>query len=1087
MKKRNWILLALFPTLVGAQPLKVQADNGHEQRWAANSVLAQGQWVRIIVTDDGIYHLTNSQLTEMGFNPANIRVYGYGGHRQSELLDPDNDWDDLEPVSLQPTTDGYLFHADGLVHWKDDSHVVNHYARAASYFVTETDSPVPDFPVEAATASAADGPTTTFTAYAVHDPQEFAFFQGGSKLFDATLLNGNSLDYSLTLPAPPAHGNGLLRVSFAATNLRPMELTTSFNGIAFPAKTFSEYPDDYSYAVVRCDEFSVTNVEESCVVRLTAETGRRGRLDYLELVYTGVVRLTSDRPYIQFTHAANDIRIEFADGQQPQLWRLAEPGQPATRLKGNIVTTSDGRQLLCATTNDNQEHRYVAFDAAATYAPPTIAGPIANQNLHATEALDMVIITPASGIFDEQAERLADVHRQWDGMRVGVVRADQIYNEFSSGTPDATAYRRFLKMLYDRAGEDRNARPRYLLLFGDGAWDNRMYSNSWKNYSPDDFLLCYESDNSTHDILCYVAEDYFALLDDGEGGNIAAKVPDMPDVGVGRFPVRTIEQATALVDKTIRHIRLEHAGPWRNLVCFMGDDGDDNQHQSMANDVAEQLVLLRPELEIKKVYWDAYQRESTTSGFRYPQVQQIVKAQMEEGALMMNYTGHGHTYTISQERVLEPKDFAAFSSPCTPLWVTAACDIQPFDGQKENIGETAILNPNGGAVAFYGTTRTVYATSNARTNRVFCEALFGKDANGRPNRVGDAVRISKQATDLAHCENRLHFVLLGDPALCFGGNGYRVVLDQIDGTPVAELGSDFKLNAGGKAQLAGHIENALGQLQEDFDGTVALHLFDSKSNITCLNNDNTAHVQFTFSTFDKKLFEMQGYVQGGHFAFTCPIPLDINYSDEIGRMTFYALSNDSTLEATGYSEDFRLGGTASDLDDFDGPEITAYLDREDFTSGEAVGPQPTFVARLFDENGICTSANGLGHNLELILDNNSATTFNLNAFYRANIGDYTRGTVIYELPKLEEGEHRLRFRAWDLLNNYASIVLNFNIDATIENGIEDVESDASGLRNNERQAVYDLAGRRVGSSSTLQRSSMKPGIYIVGGKKVIIR
>ena len=204
-------------------------------------------------------------------------------------------------------------------------------------------------------------------------------------------------------------------------------------------------------------------------------------------------------------------------------------------------------------------------------------------------------------------------------------------------------------------------------------------------------------------------------------------------------------------------------------------------------------------------------------------------------------------------------------------------------------------------------------------------------------------------------------------------------------------------------------------------------------------------------------------------------------------MTFYALSNDSTLEATGYSEDFRLGGTASDLDDFDGPEITAYLDREDFTSGEAVGPQPTFVARLFDENGICTSANGLGHNLELILDNNSATTFNLNAFYRANIGDYTRGTVIYELPKLEEGEHRLRFRAWDLLNNYASIVLNFNIDATIENGIEDVESDASGLRNNERQAVYDLAGRRVGSSSTLQRSSMKPGIYIVGGKKVIIR
>ena len=1079
-------MLAFLTAWTGTQT----TANARSQRWAANSVLAQGQWTRITVQADSIYFLADSQLAEMGINPANVRVYGYGGHRQSELIDAEADWDDLEEVSLLPVSGGYLFHADGLLHWKDSRHVRNHYARKASYFVTEADSPVPPFPTAGTAPSAADGPATTFEAYALCDPEVYAFFQGGRKLFDGSDVSGGARTYTLHLPAQAATTDGLLRISFAAANLRPMELTTTFNGVEFPPEEFPEYPDDYSYAVVRCDNFDVSNIDDPSTIRLSATSGRRGRLEYIELVYTGLARISSDRPYVQFCLPADKsgetIRVEYANGQQPQLWRLAEPGRPAAMMEAT-TTTADGRPMLCAAGEaDGLPHRYVAFDAAASYAQPAVDAHVDNQNLHATEALDMVVITPASGIFDEQAQRLADAHREADGLRVGVFRADQIYNEFSSGTPDATAYRRFLKMLYDRAADKATDAPRYLLLFGDAAWDNRMLSNSWKNYSPDDFLLCYESENSTHDIKCYVDEDYFALLDDGEGANLTF---DIADMGVGRFPVRTVEEATMLVDKTINYIRLQQAGAWRNVVCFMGDDGDDNQHQSMAEDAATRIETTHPEVEVRKIYWDAYPAEATTAGKRYPQVQQVVRKQMEEGALMLNYTGHGQTYTISQEQVIRIEDFAGNATPHLPLWVTAACDILPFDGQKDNIGEAAILNPDGGAVAFYGTTRTVYATSNVQTNRAFCSALLDFDARGRQNRLGDAVRISKHITDLSHPENRLHFALLGDPALRMGNGGNRVVLDAINGIPVEEATSQLMLGAGAHAKLTGHIENRAGELTDDFQGTICVRLYDSESDITCLNNDNSARTPFTFSTFDKKLYEVQGYVRDGAFSFTCPVPLDIAYSGLNGRMVFYAVNDDRSAEATGYSEDFRLGGTAEDLDDFDGPEITAYLDREDFADGQAVGPQPTFVARLSDPSGISYLDTGIGHNLELILDNNTAASYNLNAFYTGRIGDYSQGTVVYELPLLDEGDHRLRFRAWDLLNNYASVTLRFSVDPTVENGIADLPAwdQTSPASRNADRAVYDLAGRRVLPSGTDPRSSLRPGLYIVGGRKVLVR
>lgn len=349
----------------------------------------------------------------------------------------------------------------------------------------------------------------------------------------------------------------------------------------------------------------------------------------------------------------------------------------------------------------------------------------------------------------------------------------------------------------------------------------------------------------------------------------------------------------------------------------------------------------------------------------------------------------------------------------------------PFDTQTSNIGETAFLNANGAAVAFYGTARTVFASQNELLNAAFCRALFDTDSQGQPNRVGDAVRLSKVNSPAS--ENKLHYALLGDPALRFGNPGNRVVLDAINGTDVSQLPDDFMLHAKGKARFTGHIERDNGEKLNDFRGVLTARLYDSKSMVTCRNNAGATQA-FTYDAYDKILYNGQDSIRAGKFDITCPIPVDIHYSNEAGRLLFYAITTDRRYEANGYNEDFLLGGTEPGVYDENGPRITAYLNNDTFTDGQTVGATPYFVADIYDENGISAAGNGLGHDLELIIDGNPATTYTLNDYFTGDFGDYTRGHVAFSIPQLSEGEHTLVFRAWDLLNNPGSITLNCVVD-----------------------------------------------------------
>ena len=946
-------------------------ENAAGGRYADHSVLASGRWAKIGVKESGIHQLTEDLIRKAGFTNINkVKVYGYGGNLQPETLTESylQQTDDLQEVAQCVVGGRRLFYGKGPVSWSSNAATTrtrNPYSDYGYYFLTEGD----DDPL---TVGESDFLTDCWPVaddyHTLHEVDNYAWFQGGRNLYEnSPISQGSSKRYTIEGVAADADGaavSGRLSVTLSAG--QSSTATVSCNGEELGTVVMSVSSANYEkgHAANRVFQLSTGLVKESNEVTITTTSGGPVRLDFISLTMS-------------------------APKAQPSL-------------------------------------------TADAFPVPEYVYNITNQDHHADSVVDMVIIIPTSQKLRTQAERLADFHRERDGLSVRIVPADELYNEFSSGTPDATAYRRYLKMLYDRA-ESTDALPRYLLLFGDCAWDNRMLTADWRQASPDDYLLCYESDNSFSETYCYVSDEFFCLLDDGERlttGSYPYETPaGLADMAVGRFPVVSEADAKVLVDKVIAYVENKNAGPWQNTLVFMGDDGNNNVHMRDVNDAAEEIASLHPGYVVKKVMWDAYTRQTSSTGNTYPEVSKLVKQYQQQGALVMDYAGHGRADQISHESVLRLADFLQFSNQNLPLWITASCDIMPYDGSTATIGETAMLNSKGGAVAFYGTARTVFVTQNKTMNMTFLRHVLSLQ-DGRPTTIGEAQRLAKNemiSLGRDRTVNMLQYQLLGDPALALNMPTGTVVIDSINGMAVESLTASAatlpQLKAGGIARLSGHVAGSA-----DFHGIVSATVRDTEETIVCKQNDaDQAPVAYTYTDRTKTLYNGSDSVRGGRFAFSFAVPMDINYADAPGLVNLYAVDNTHTLLAHGASDQFIVGGSAAAGNDSIGPSIYCYLNSPSFTNGGRVNATPYFVAQVSDQDGINASGNGIGHDLELVIDGDMSKTYVLNDNFQYDFGSYTSGTTYYQIPELEPGHHTLLFRAWDVLNNSSTAELQFNV------------------------------------------------------------
>ena len=951
-----------------------RANTQKSSPYASHSVLASGRWAKISVSETGVYQLTEQLVRRAGFSNLNkVKVYGYGGALQPEVIRSEylSATDDLQEVPTCTIGGRRLFHAVGPVGWEKATST----ERIRNPYSDVgcyfiTESDEEPLTVDSAQFVSSFYPTTN-DYHSLYEVDDYAWYHSGRNLYESTTLQRDGHS-AYELKAHSDSGS----LTIVLTSDGPAAVSIIVNDSLVGTVNISEYLSSQAKAVLKTQVLPLNGLlrAQNTVCLRQTSGGSAVRLDYLALT-------------------------------------MPTPA-PAPKLGSDVFPV-----------------------------PQFVYG-ITNQDHHADAAVDMVIIIPTTQKLLAQAERLKELHEQRDSLRVRIVPADELFNEFSSGTPDANAYRRYLKMLYDRAESEADM-PRYLLLFGDGAWDNRMLTSDWRQSSPDDYLLCYESENSFSETMSYVSDDFFCMLDEGEGASLTKR--DRTDVGVGRLPARNEAEGKIMVDKIVDYANNAHAGDWQNTLCFMGDDGNNNVHMREADAAVQTVIGDHPSFNIRKVYWDAYKRVSYSTGMRYPDVMLLLQQQMQQGALIMDYCGHGSPYTISHERVLNLSDFSASTSLRLPLWVTASCDIMPFDTQEENIGETAMLNAHGGAIAFFGTTRTVYTGDNQNMNCAFLKFVLGS-TDGRRNTLGDAVRLAKNdvrsigddPSDRTRSDtypiNKLHYSLLGDPALTLAAPKTGLVIDSINGKPVNGV---TQLPVGQEATITGHIEG-----EADFSGIVSLTVKDVEQTVTCrLNNtgDDGAETAFTFKDRPATIYNGQDSVRNGRFRMTFVLPRDISYSEGTGRMTAYAINNARQLSVQGSTEAFSLVSAEMAANDGIGPSIYCYLNSTSFQNGGRVNTTPYFYAQLSDKDGINASGNGVGHDLQLVIDGNPTMTYTLNDYFQYDFGDYKSGSVGYSLPTLSEGEHRLSFRAWDVHNNSSVAELTFTVVRGLEPNCYSVE------------------------------------------------
>lgn len=954
--------LVSFQLQVKSAPAgKTRRASSSGDRYAAHSVLSSGHWAKIRVPETGFYHLTDALIRKAGFkNPKKVKIYGYGGELQPEVLTGEylSETDDLKEVATCTIKGKRLFHASGPVSWASNTTLARTRNPYSDYgYYFLTESD--DEPLTADSASFISSYYPSASDYHdLYEVDDYAWYHSGRNLYTSEKLTVGS-DRNITLPG--VHST-----------------TTQINvNLSYDSK------------------FVATLLMNGTTIgTLTASSG-----------------LTSSGTLSDGNAVATQASWKFL-------------------LPDSVMKTTDNKLTLRQTSGGEVRLDYVSLcystpkaltDFTTSLPVPECLYDITNQDHHADSAVDMVIIIPTSQKLLSEAERLKTLHETYDSLRVRIVPADELYNEFSSGTPDANAYRRYMKMLYDRAGTEAD-QPRYLLLFGDGAWDNRMLSSGWRSLSPDDFLLCYESENSFSATKSYVSDDYYCLLDDNEGGSI---LKDKFDAAVGRLSARTAEEAKILVDKIYAYRTNAYAGAWQNTLCFLGDDGDQNRHMQDAEAVVSTVKSLYANYDIKKIYWDAYTRVTSSTGNSFPDVTRLIKQQLQKGALVMNYSGHGGPSLLSHEAVLRITDFGEASSLRLPLWVTAACDVAPFDGQSDNIGETAMFNKKGGSIAFYGTTRTVYASYNRLQNQSFMKYLLASK-NGRRLTIGEAAYLAKNDFVSGSTEmltNKLQYVLLGDPALTLASPTEQAVIDSINGKAIAD--GIQQLKAGSKVTLKGHLPG-----HADFNGVVTITVRDIEETIVGKQNDPVAtETAFEFQDRPNTIYNGNDSVRNGQFSFSFAVPKDISYSDKTGLFLVYAVNNDKSLSAHGECESFTLTGTEDLSNDGVGPSIYCYLNGESFVNGSTVNATPYFYAELTDKDGINVSG-GIGHDLELIIDNDMNLTYQLNERFQYDFGDYCKGKVDYVLPELSDGPHKLLFRAWDAQNNSSVAELSFVVNAT---------------------------------------------------------
>ncbi len=1045
----------------------VWADEGRQRArfddgYALQSIvtpIASGTWHKIPITRSGIHILDRAYLQSVGIamssvNQANIQVWSTNGMqmpRRNSLARSE-----FKQIPIRIEGDAVYFYANGPNEIRYNPATQRHTQHLHPYtaisYVFITLGATPGLRLQQTSpAGASTGEVTTF--------RDFRFKEEELRKPDNRIKSGQQWLGQQFTPETFARTQTVFRdtldgfVQGSTVRIEAMFAARSIANSNFAINTaggsvgtvFVAQISNISASVAEAANTGVLNRDLPAVtltndiLEITAtfsnsQSNAVGWLDWIRITATRLLRAKNGT--LRFysptdgTGSLVDYRLT-GFSTSPMVLDVTDPQAPTW-----LSVTQTGADHLVR--HSNAAGR--TFVAQTSFVRPGAALPVANQNIRGTSIdPDYIIVTTAE--LKDAADELA-ARRQGQGLRPLVVTQTQAFNEFNGGIPDLVAIRDMVRYFYDRAGNDPDRMPKYLLLFGDTSYDYKgiLSSEPLKNH-----VFTFQSEESLSRINTYASDDYFGLMDPNEGEwsptNHSVATFERLDVSVGRLPVQTLTEARAMLRKIEAYENPANFGDWKSLVTFTSDDNvngsntnEGDLHVYNADGTTTRIPLDATGVRLNKIYQISYPVVNSPLGRVAPEANRAFINSINNGTLLVNYSGHGSEILLSAEGLYRAEDVSRLTNADKlTIMVTVTCEFGRYDDTELQSGaELMVLHPQGGAIASFTTSRVVFTNTdpnayNFGLNIQLTLAMLSPNADGTPKTFGEIYRQTKNTTVGASFNSR-KFVLIGDPATRIGLPESRIRLTSINGN-VAD-GSPIQLRALDEALLEGDVMSADGNVNTSFNGQATVKVYDATRYVPMPQLTNCNIRNCAYGVQNDVVFSGKVSVTNGRFSSRFILPRDISYSDSTGRVVMYAAGAEG--DASGSFSNLILNGrNPNAVDDETGPELQVYLNDTQFMEGGIVNENPVLLIDIEDASGINTAGAGVGHELIAIVRRRPAVgleqTFMLNEFYESALNDYTRGRVRYPLQDLQPGTYELTVRAWDVFNNPGEQTVTFDV------------------------------------------------------------
>lgn len=1054
----------LYQTAMGWQKVnsityQIQAKNTHREvntkpskflKSSSTSPLASGTWHKIAVTKDGMYSINRNQLAAMGINvnqidPRNIQLFGNGIGLLPESLNPSDYPESIQeiPIIVEGENDGSFDANDRIIFFgkgpdeiqynpSEDfiTYQKNYYADSAYYFLHIGNTLGKRVSNYTETLPATQN-ITTYTDIFHYEINTVNLIQSGKEWFGEYFDITTTRNFNFNLGVNLSNSPSKIKVSTAVrsfTTANNQVIVTVNNGPAVNSGNISAVGNTYTSIYARRNNLFVnqaltsnTNVSIRFNKALPSSVAW---LDYITLNVPKNLTFNNSPILVQNPSTISEDAVDeyiVNTSSSIQVWEITK----AYDIKNlNVENTGNTKRFR----GKNDVLKRYAIHNGNNYQNVVYMGKINNQNLLSLINRDYLIICPQS--FNPQAQRLANFHQQHHNYSTAIVSLNQIYTEFSSGNQDITAIRNFLKYLYKNSNE--NNKLKHVFFLGDASYDYKNVLVGNTNLVP-----TYQSDESFSPLSSFSSDDYFGIFTPGAS---IYTIAGALSVGIGRYPAKSISEAQNFVDKVIRYCKSPQNQlinqvpipsthhPWKNEMLFVADDGNDadgftNAHFEQTEFLVNNILAVDSSFNVKKIYLDAYPKEGSAGGGKYPDVTRDINNWINQGVFIASYIGHGGEAGWADERILEIRDITRWNNlDKLPLFVTATCEFSRFDNpQRISAGEEVILNPNGGAIAMLTTVRLVFGgiSNNIGFSRNFFTQSLERN-NGKVRTLGEAFMNTKNISPMGSSFNNRKFALLGDPGIPLAVPEYYVTTTSVKNDFEIDIDT---LNALSKVSISGEIQDYNGNLLPNFNGVIYPTVLDKKRVVFTRDNNNRNRVD-SFYVYDNILFKGKASVNNGKFTFEFILPKDIDYRFGKGRVSYYASAQDK--DANGYNQEIIIGGTNPNAqEDKEPPLVELFINDTTFVPGGLSDENPLVIAHISDNTGINITGNGIGRNMTLTLNEDVANSIVVNDFFRSNIDSYKSGKVEYPLNDLAEGNYQLNLKAWDIHNNSGESSVEF--------------------------------------------------------------